>query len=193
MIKEKLVMIAILYFFYTQTQIYSLEKKRHDYEFYFTPTWIMLDEPYYSHLFDDTCWILVGTFTIRMKNPTHLSSLTLKWRGPELTQIHCASLYKASKKNFKATTDDWMCDGQWYHDQDGQKLIFDLQQSEKLHVSTTLYLVLTLTQGSEKALTQGTFEILPDNLPWTLQKALKNSPLYLTFAPNISSTVPQIT
>lgn len=181
MIKNRLVIIAILQSLYCANIQSSKVEKHFDYKFYFTPTWILLDEPYYTHLFGYTSWVQVGMFTIRMKEPSHLHSLTLQWNGPVLEDIHSASLYRGIGKNIKPTNEYLICDGHWYQDKKGQKLIFDFPYPEKLHVSTTLYLVLTVTDKLEKELKQGTFLILPDNLPLTLQKTLLSQPLYVTF------------
>lgn len=163
-------------------------KIRSDYEFYFTPMWISLDEPYHMSLFDQTAWILVGSFTIRAKEPVTLDLLELKWCGSKDLEIEAASLYKSSGKIFKATEDYLVCDGQWYKDQTINKLVFNfIPYPLKVSVSTILYLVLTINSTAQNILSNGKFEIIPDHLPGCLQKALKASPLYLTFSPHIST------
>jgi len=178
--------LGLMLFAYITTKDTFLERERLDYEFYFTPTWTPLDDPHHSHLFDKTVWVLVGTFTIRMKEPSYLRFLSLKWAGHEPIEIHSASLYRGSGKTFKATDDYLIADGQWYTDATDQRLIFNFPYAEKLHVSNTLYLVLTITQHSESIINKGTFQILPDNFPGCLQRALKHTPIYLTLAPPIS-------
>ena len=166
-----------------QTKDNFLDRNRSDYEFYFTPTWIHLDDPHHINLFDKTIWVLVGTFTIYMKEPSYLSALSLKWVGPEPTAIHSASLYRSNGKTLKATDNYLIADGQWYRELNNQKLIFDFPNPEKLHVSNRLYLVLTITKDSEDIINKGTFQILPENLPQSLQRGLNHSPIYLTLAP----------
>ena len=175
--------VCVILSVYLTTTNGFLDKERPDYEFYFTPMWIPLDNPEHSRLFDKTIWVLVGTFTIRMKEPIHLHSLSLKWTGPEPIEIHSASLYRGSKTTLKATDDYLIADGQWLYENEYQKLIFNFPQTEKLYISNTFYLVLTISKDSENILTKGTFEILPDNLPGCLQRSLKHAPVYLTFAP----------
>ena len=191
-------LIITLSFFYVIFCVYItttngfLDKERPDYEFYFTPMWIPLDSPEHTHLFDKTTWVLVGTFAIRMKEPSHLRSLSLKWTGPEPIEIHSASLYRGSKTTLKATDDYLIGDGQWVYENDYQKLMFAFPHAEKLYISNTFYLVLTLAHDSEHLLNKGTFEILPDNLPGCLQRALKQTPVYLTLAPPTHSITSHI-
>jgi hypothetical protein len=166
---------------------------RPDYEIHFTPTWISLDDPHHMPLFKETAWVQVGILTIRMKDPSHLHSLVLKWIGKEPIEIHSASLYRGYGKVCKATDDYLIADGQWHINPPHQLLIFYFPTAEKLYVSNTFYLVLTITRNSEKIVSKGTFQILPNSLPSTLQKCLQQVPVYLTFAPPLIPSLSHIT
>lgn len=157
------------------------------YEISFTPLWIPLDETSYNEallnkLFDNTLWVAVGKFVIRMKDPLKIPILILRWHGAETLHIHSASLYKGTGYSCNATEQNLLADATLYNTDGNQELIFNLS-SVKLHISNILYLVLTIPKNAQNILSSGSFELIPDALPSLLQKALKNQPLYISCAP----------
>lgn len=130
-------------------------------------------------------WVLVGNITFKkrsLKDSLYLQQLTLMWHGPHINQLS-ASLYKKNfdptKKEFLPIDEYLVCDGMWNKAKQALILTFDAKQT--VGALEVFYLVLTVPDGLEYILQQGSFHLQTSDLPNTVAQKQESLPLQLTF------------
>jgi hypothetical protein len=148
-------------------------------------TWRCLDDTDGSCLQFGGKWVLIGNITFRkksVKDSIHLNQLKLHWDGPFINALS-ASLYKKSfdptKKEFLPIDDYLVCDGCWNNTK--QTLILTFDERQTLGAIEVFYVVLTVPQGLESILKQGSFSLEKKDLPLPFQQTCSPASLTLSF------------
>lgn len=129
-------------------------------------------------------WILAGKFTFknRSKETVPLTELDLEWKGKQkIVDLEGSLFKKEPNKEFIPVQEFLISDGRWNTEKQTLQLRFN--QKEYLGVSTTFYLVLTVSPSLEKKLKDGYFTVMTDKLPKQLKKTVTKRRPILSISP----------
>jgi len=145
-----------------------------------TSQWVDLD-PQRTKQFGGK-WILAGelVFHKRSKELITVKEIDLAWKGESISNLN-ASLFRKNGNNVLVPIDDALiCDGSWNNKK--QLLVLKFDQKEYLQPTTTFCLVITVTDDIETVLKNGHFDVMPDNLPYQIQKSLGKQGVRISLA-----------
>lgn len=143
------------------------------------PCWNNLEQKNTKvHVFGDTKWVLIGSFTFRkkqLKEEIKLEQIDLCWHGDKIERLNGSLYKKLPHKKFIPIEENLLCDGTW--DNINQHLIMDFSnRKQTLGPLNIFYLVLTVPDNLESTLKKGHFSLAKTSLP----EAFGNQPHDLT-------------
>lgn len=177
--KKIIILFSIALMHHAMNALPINNSKDKEYDLDVTGIWKDLDETSKINPHDfGGRWILAGTFIFKNKSGDQvpMQELSLAWKGPTTIQNLSGSLFrKEPNKDFLPLEEMLVSEGHWNREK--QVLHFKFMHQEYIGIKTIFFLVLTVPPVVEKALEDGFFTVITDNLPRQLKKAIhKNIP-----------------
>lgn len=149
------------------------------FEIVLRPLWQSLDNDKKSSSLFDSKWVLIGTITFKKKSKDlmALNTIMLQWNGACLDTITTSLYKKPHGKEFAPIEDNIICDGIW--NKAKQTIIFNFNEKQTIHPTTTFYLVLTIPTDTEHLFKNSSFSCITQCLPQQFQRTSHIAPLPL--------------